>query len=168
MPKGLETGKTLYESLVGFQFFLLISVLCIVHRDDPEKRRYTKLILEIRRKNAKTFIVAVIFILLFFLEPKFARFYSVAPDGSLSREIKDMMESIIKSSPYIEDKMIIRRDDIFCKLTDNKFVPLNYTNSRFDGKLPSVYVADEVGALPNNYAIEAMQSGQLTIKNKLG
>lgn len=29
-------------------------------------------------------------------------------------------------------------------------------------------MADEVGALPNSYAIEAMRSGQLNILNKLG
>jgi phage terminase large subunit-like protein len=34
--------------------------------------------------------------------------------------------------------------------------------------LPAAFLADEVGALPNNYAIEAMRSGQLNIKNKLG
>jgi phage terminase large subunit-like protein len=37
-----------------------------------------------------------------------------------------------------------------------------------DGKLPSVFLVDETGALPNAYAIEAMRSGQLTILNKLG
>ena len=37
-----------------------------------------------------------------------------------------------------------------------------------DGKLPNVFCADEVGALPNSYAIEAMRSGQLNILNKLG
>ena len=37
-----------------------------------------------------------------------------------------------------------------------------------DGKLPNVFLADEVGALPNSYAIEAMRSGQLNILNKLG
>jgi phage terminase large subunit-like protein len=31
-----------------------------------------------------------------------------------------------------------------------------------------VFLADEVGALPNSYAIEAMRSGQLNILNKLG
>ena len=35
-------------------------------------------------------------------------------------------------------------------------------------RLPSVFVVDEVGALPNAYALEAMRSGQLTILNKLG
>jgi phage terminase large subunit-like protein len=37
-----------------------------------------------------------------------------------------------------------------------------------DGKLPNVFLADEVGALPNPYAIESMRSGQLNILNKLG
>ena len=49
-----------------------------------------------------------------------------------------------------------------------KDVPLNYSNSRLDGKLPSVFLIDETGTLPNPYAIEAMSSVQLTIKNKLG
>ena len=37
-----------------------------------------------------------------------------------------------------------------------------------DGRLPNAFIADEVGALPNSYPIEAMQSGQLNILNKLG
>ena len=128
--------------------------------------------LEICRKNGKTFLIAVIFILLFLLEPKFSKFYSVAPDGSLSREIKEAIEEILASSPAIQgdglQKFKVKRDEIVCKLNKNKYVPLNYSNSRLDGKLPSVFLIDETGALPNPYAIEAMSSGQLTIKNKLG
>ena len=37
-----------------------------------------------------------------------------------------------------------------------------------DGKEPSVFIADEVGALPTPYAVEAMRSGQLMVINKLG
>jgi phage terminase large subunit-like protein len=37
-----------------------------------------------------------------------------------------------------------------------------------DGKLPNAFCADEVGALPISYPIEAMRSGQLNILNKLG
>ena len=37
-----------------------------------------------------------------------------------------------------------------------------------DGRLPNAYCADEVGALPTNYPVEAMRSGQLNILNKLG
>lgn len=172
MPKGLKVGENIYNCLVGFQFFLIVAILCVVHRTDKKKRRYQKALLEICRKNGKTFLIAVIFILLFLLEPKFSKFYSVAPDGSLSREIKEAIEEILASSPAIQgdgiQKFKVKRDEIVCKLNKNKYVPLNYSNSRLDGKLPSVFLIDETGALPNSYAIEAMSSGQLTIKNKLG
>lgn len=174
MPKGLMAGRPIYDCMAGFQWMLIIASLCVVEADNPKKRKYEKSILEIARKNGKTFIVAVLVILLFLLEPRYSYFYSVAPDGSLSREIKKSLEEIIGFNPEVlpqegADKMFrLRRDDIECYLTSSKFIPLNYSNSRLDGKLPNVFIADEVGALPNSYAIEAMQSGQLTILNKLG
>ena len=67
-----------------------------------------------------------------------------------------------------EDEFKILRDSITLKDKSTKYVPLNYSTSRMDGKEPSVFIADEVGALPTAYPVEAMRSGQLLIKNKLG
>ena len=174
MPKGLSAGQTVKNALSGFQWLLLVAVLCTVHRESPAKRRYERAIFEIARKNGKTFLVAVTFLLLFFLEPKLSRFYSVAPDGALSREVKTAIQEIIKVSPALSGeyegklKFKVLRDSIKCQLTDSEYFPLNYSTSRLDGKLPNVFLVDEAGALPNPYAIEAMASGQLTILNKLG
>ena len=174
MPKGLQAGRTIKDSLAGFQWLLIVAVLCTVYRDKPEKRRYERAVFEICRKNGKTFLIGVIFLLLFFLEPKLSKFYSVAPDGSLSREVKSAIHDIIISSPALagkyngKDKFKMLRDQITCNLTENDYFPLNYSTSRLDGKLPNVFLVDEAGALPNPYAIEAMASGQLTILNKLG
>lgn len=174
MAKGLQAGKTVKQSLAGFQWLLIIAVLCTVHRDQPEKRRYENCIFEICRKNGKTFIVAVLFLLLFFLEPRFSKFYSVAPDGSLSREVKTALDDILSISPALNGEYKGRlkfkklRDSVKCQITDSEFIPLNYSTSRLDGKLPNVFLVDEAGALPNSYPIEAMRSGQLTILNKLG
>lgn len=174
MPKGLKINHSIYDCVAGFQWVLIIASLCVMCSDNEAKRRYETVVLEIARKNGKTFIIAVLFILLFFLEPMYSYFYSVAPDGSLSREIKKAIEEIIGYNPKIfpkegKDRMFkVRRDDIECFLTNSKYIPLNYSNSRLDGKLPNVFLVDEVGALPNPYAIEAMRSGQLTILNKLG
>ena len=88
MAKGPRTGKTVYEALAGYQWLIITALLCCVHREDPTRRRYERALLEICRKNGKTFVVAVLFILLFLLEPPFSRFFSVAPDGDLAREIK--------------------------------------------------------------------------------
>lgn len=173
MPKGLKAGQSIYQCSCGYQWVFYISILCVVYRDNPEKRRYETAILEIARKNFKTYTIATIFILLFLLEPKYSKFYSVAPDGSLSREVKTAIEETLKSSPLIylhkdSRRFKILRDYIQFNLTESRYYPLNYSSSRMDGKLPNVFLADEVGALPNPYAIESMRSGQLNILNKLG
>lgn len=107
------------------------------------------------------------------MEPNLSKFYSVAPDGSLSKEVKEAISDTLKSSPAIYEfngkpRFKILRDYISCELTNNKLIPLSYSTNRMDSKLPNAFIADEVGALPNNYPIEAMRSGQLNILNKLG
>ena len=173
MPKGLKAGKSLYECSCGYQWLFYTAVLAIVHRDNPQKRKHETAILEICRKNFKTYTIGTMFILLFLLEPKYSKFYSVAPDGSLSREVKTAIEETLRSSPLVYlykdvPRFRLLRDYIQFNLTESKYYPLNYSANRFDGKLPNVFLADEVGALPNSYAIEAMRSGQLNILNKLG
>ena len=173
MPKGLKAGQTLYECTTGYQWLFYIAILCVVHRDNPKKRRYETGILEICRKNFKTYTISTIFIILFVTEPEFSKFYSVAPDGSLSREIREAISETIRSSPlvyeYKETKRFkILRDYIMFKPTSTQYIPLSYSTSRMDGKLPNAFIADEVGALPISYPIDAMRSGQLNILNKLG
>lgn len=69
MSKGLRAGKSIYNSLSGYQWILIVASLCTIFKNEPKKRRYQTVILEICRKNGKTFIVALLFILLFYLEP---------------------------------------------------------------------------------------------------
>lgn len=173
MPKGLKAGQSLYECTSGYQWVFYTAILCTVYRDNPNKRRYETGVLEICRKNFKTYTIATIFILLFLTEPQFSKFYSVAPDGSLSREIREAIAETIRSSPLVyeyhdQKRFKILRDYIMFKPTQTQYIPLSYSTSRMDGKLPNAFCADEVGALPVNYPIEAMRSGQLNILNKLG
>lgn len=173
MPKGLKAGQTLYECTCGYQWLLYTAALCTVYRDNENKRRYETCLLEICRKNFKTYTVATIFIILFLTEPNFSKFYSVAPDGTLSREIREAIAETIKSSPLLYEykgakRFKVLRDYIMFKPTQTQYIPLSFSTSRMDGRLPNAYCADEVGALPTNYPIEAMRSGQLNILNKLG
>ncbi len=173
MPKGLKSGKTLYECTTGYQWLFYTAILCVVYKNNPKKRRYETGVLEICRKNFKTYTIATIFILLFLTEPKFSKFYSVAPDGALSKEIREAISETIRSSPLIYEfksskRFKILRDYILFKPKQSQYIPLSYSTSRMDGRLPNAFIADEVGALPTNYAIEAMRSGQLNILNKLG
>ena len=89
MPKGLKAWQTLYECTTGYQWLLYTAVLCTVYRDNPEKRRYEIGLLEIARKNFKTYTVATIFIILMLTEPRFAEFH-----------IKDNFEETYKFAIY--------------------------------------------------------------------
>ena len=173
MPKGLKAGQSLYNCTTGYQWLFYTAILCTVYKDNPQKRRYETGILEICRKNFKTYTIATLFIILFLSEPQFSKFYSVAPDGSLSKEIKGAIEETIKSSPLVYEykdtkRFRITRDYIRFNPKESLYSPLAFSTSRMDGKLPNSFCADEVGALNTNYPIEAMRSGQLNILNKLG
>ena len=173
MPKGLKARQSLYNCTCDYQWLFYTAVLCTVYRDNPDKRRYETGLLEICRKNFKTYTCATTFIVLFLTEPRFSKFYSVAPDGSLSKEIKEAISDTLKSSPMVymhKDKRRFRilRDYIEFTPLETRLTPLAYSTSNMDGKLPNAFIADEVGALPISYPIDAMRSGQLNILNKLG
>lgn len=173
MPKGLKAGESLYNCSTGYQWFIYIAVFCTVYRADTKRRKYETCLLEICRKNFKTYTVGTIFIIAFLTEPQFSKFYSVAPDGSLSKEIQEAISETLRSSPAIYEykgnkRFKILRDYISFKPLLSKFIPLSYSTSRMDSRMPNVFCADEVGALPINYPVEAMRSGQINMKNRLG
>ena len=173
MPKGLKAGVPLAECTCGYQWLFYIAIFCVVYRNNEEKRRYETGLLEICRKNFKTYTVATIFILLLLTEPQFSKFFSVAPDGSLSREIREAISETLRSSPLVysykgKNRFKILRDYISFKPFNSVYTPLSFSTSRMDGRLPNAFCADEVGALPTIYPLEAMRSGQLNILNKLG
>lgn len=174
MPTGFLVGKPVINSLLPYQCLFFVASFCVVYRDNNTRRKHERVVLEICRKQGKSFIVGLTFIIQLLLAPRFSRLYSVAPDGALSKEVKIAIEQLIRCCPYLNNeykgklKFKINRDEIKCQLTDNIYYPLNYSNSRLDGKMPTVYLVDETGALPNSYALTAMASGQATVVNKLG
>ena len=159
------------EGMEDYAWLLIIATLCTKLKNNENKdiRYYTTALLEISRKNFKTFYSAVIFILLMLTDPQFSRFFSVAPDLKLSKELQLALKKIIKVSPLLaeDDVFKILRSEIRCVLTDSEYVPLAYSEDKMDGKLANAFLADEAGAM-DSYPIEAMRSSQITLFNKLG
>ncbi len=169
-----DLKKTLDESLEDYAMFFIIAVFCtkmIDPDDNVEVRYYKTAVLKISRKNFKTFNAAVIFIILMIMEPRFSRFFSVAPDLKLSKELQIALRKIIKSSPALDDELDpafkTLRSEIRCNWSESEYVPLAYSEDKMDGKLPAAFLADEAGAM-DSYPIEAMRSGQVTLINPLG
>lgn len=161
----------IYDSIEPYAMLFVIATLCTYRRADEKIRYYDTGVLEIARKNYKTFNAAIIFIILMLTEPQFSRFFSVAPDLQLSSELKLAIRKIIKSSPMLIDEIDpafkVLRSQIRCLLNDNEYTPLAYSQDDMDGKLAKAFLADEAGAM-DEYPVEAMRSSQINIKNKLG
>lgn len=160
----------IYDGLEDYAWLFIVATLC-TKLAGTEYRYYLTSLLEIARKNFKTFNSAIIFILLMLIEPDFSRFFSVAPDLALSSELKVAIRKIIKSSPALIDEVDpafkILRAQIKCLLNDNEYTPLAYSQDRMDGRMANVFLADEAGAM-DDYPVEAMRSSQITLPDGLG
>lgn len=108
----------------------------------------------------KTFLTAIIFIILMLTEPEYSEFYSVAPTRELSSIIKKEMSQLIEKSPLISKHFEVLTSEIRCSATNSKFVPLATTNNTMDGRLATAYVADEVEHLPPFYRNIIRKNGQ--------
>ncbi len=163
-----DLHKPLYVCMENYAWFLIVAVFCTKYTEDGT-RYYQTALLEICRKNFKTFYSGVIFIIGMLTEGKFARFFSVAPDLKLSKELQNAIRKLIKSSPALNDGTIFKtlRSEIRCLATESEYTPLAYSDDKMDGKMANIFLADEAGAM-DDYPVEAMRSSQITLKNKLG
>jgi phage terminase large subunit-like protein len=161
-----DLHKPLLYCMEDYAWLLIVAVFCTRTREG-NYRLYQTALLEICRKNFKTFYSAVIFLIGMITEPKFSRFFSVAPDLKLSKELQVALHKIIKSSPALMANFKTLRSEIRCLLTESDFIPLAYSDDKMDGKMAHMFLADEAGAM-DDYPVEAMRSSQITLRNKLG
>lgn len=160
-----DLHKPMPEALEDYAMFFITALFCTKAADG--RSYYSDGLLEIARKNFKTFTSGVIFVLAMVKLPKFSRLFSVAPDLKLSSELKIAIKKIIKSSPLLEPYFRVMRAEVRCSFTETEYTPLAYSNDKLDGKLAHLFLADEVGAM-DSYPVEAMRSSQVVLKDKLG
>lgn len=167
---GFVAGKSVYDGIVGFQCLILCAIFGWRYKDDESKFRYRDVVLFITRKNAKTFLVALIFILLMLTEQNFSEFYSICIDRDLAKETRKAMAQIIKASPALDNHFFVSDSEIGiirCELTHSFYYPRTSKANKNNSIRPAAVCADEVGAFVDNDNIQAMRKGQLSVKNPL-
>lgn len=175
---------SIYDAMEDYAWLLITATLCTMWREGSEIyddnkvsfesckiRYYTTALLEISRKNHKTFYCAVIIILLMLTGVGFGRYFSVAPTLAQSSEVKLAVRKILKSSPLLVDEedpaFKILRSEVTCNINESNFTPLAYSNDNLDSRLANAFVADEAGGM-DSYPLEAMRSSQIEIINNIG
>ena len=127
-------NKSAYENLAGFQWLLIVNVLC-VKRKSNNKRRYELSIMLIARKNGKTMISSLMFMLLMLLSEPRAEYYSIAPDRELSGQLYKEFVKLIENSPQMSKYFKVLRSEIRCTINNSVYKPLAFSINRLDGRL---------------------------------
>lgn len=163
-------GKPILVGLFGFQAFFFVNVFGWRFKKDGKKYRYRDVTLFIPRKNSKTWICAVILLILMLTEDYYSEFYSICLDRDLAAEVKKAMTQIINASPAISKHFktsTTLSGKITCNLTKSFYQARTAEANKNNSIRPSAYIADEIGAFRDYKNINAMKSGQLSVKNPL-
>lgn len=163
-------GKNIYEGLENFQAFFIANIFGWRYKTDAKKYRYREVDLFIPRKNTKTFLAALIFIILMLTEDDYSEFYSICLDRDLAGEVKKAIAQILNVSPAVGQYFNIPKTlsgRLECTLTHSFYQPRTAEANRNNSIKPSAFIADEFGAMKDNSNVEAMKSGQLNIRNPL-
>lgn len=167
---GFVAGKQVLENLADFQCFFLANIFGWRFKDKPEKFRYNDITLYIARKNAKTALVAIAFLLLMLTEQDYSEFYSICLNKELAAEIRKAMVQILEASPLISKHFTWSDTEvgiIKCKITKSFFKPRTAESGKNNSIRPSAFVSDEHGNFKDNANFTAMKSGQKNVINPL-
>lgn len=167
---GFVAGKQVLENLADFQCFFLANIFGWRFKDKPEKFRYNDITLYIARKNAKTALVGLTFLLLMLTEQNYSEFYSICLTRELAAEIRKSMVQILNASPVIAKHFEWSRTEIGkikCKITQSFFQPRTAESGKNNSIRPSAFVSDEHGNFKDNANFTAMKSGQKNVINPL-
>ena len=167
---GFVAGKQVLENLADFQCFFLANIFGWRFKDKPEKFRYNDITLYIARKNAKTALVGLTFLLLMLTEQNYSEFYSICLTRELAAEIRKAMVQILEASPLIAKHFEWSRTEIGkikCKITQSFFQPRTAESGKNNSIRPSAFVSDEHANFKNNSNFTAMKSGQKNVINPL-
>lgn len=167
---GFFAGDSILSHIEGFQALLICAIFGWRYKSNPKKFRYRDVTLYIPRKNAKTFIVALILILLMLTEQSFSEFYSICVDRELAKETRKGMAQLIAASPAIAKYFTVSESEIGiikCKLTKSYYYPRTSKANKNNSIRPACFVSDEHGALVTNDNVQAMRKGQLSVLNPL-
>ena len=162
-------GKSIYEGLENFQAFFIANIFGWRYKSDSRKFRYREVDLFIPRKNSKTFLAALIIIILMLTEDEYSEFYSICLDRDLAGEVKKAISQILNASPLVSEYFNIPKTlsgRMECTLTHSFYQPRTAEANRNNSIRPSAFIADEYGAMKDNANVESSATTICSIDNK--
>lgn len=167
---GFVSNKEILSNLADFQCFFIANIFGWRFKDKHYKFRYNDNTLFIARKNAKTALVSIVYILLMLTEQNYSEFYSICLTKELASELKKAIGQIIGASPAVKKYFKVSTTTtgrITCKLTNSFFEPRVNEAGKNNSIRPCVVCSDEHGNFKEVSNFNAMKSGMKNVLNPL-
>lgn len=167
---GFVAGQPVLKHLSPYQAFFIVNLFGWRHKDRPYKFKHSDITLFVARKNSKTGIVAIIFILLMLTEQDYSEFYSICINRDLAGEVRKAMVQILGASPHLAKHFNVSQSalgKLECKITHCFFQPRVSQAGANNGIRPCAFLFDEAGNFQDRSNWDAMCSGQKSVLNPL-
>lgn len=164
---GFYASEPIYRHMAGFQFFILENIFCWKSKDNDYRRLVEEVLLEMGRKSAKSFICALIELIIQLRSPKFAQHAIAGKTRDISKLVKESMRELILASPAIKKYFKITREMITCTINHSTSKALSGEANNINGLLLSTYIVDEVGNQENGDIVGALKLSQMSTKTRL-
>ena len=164
---GEFAGKPCYDYIGGFQWYILVNIYCVKHRNNPKKRRFEKACVFIARKNAKTWLVSMFMLLALFLEPDYAQLVAAANTRDQAKILFNEIKKTLDVSPELGKRFKVLSNSVTNKANNNYLFPIAAEARTTDGMLVSVGCVDEYGAAKDSAIYDSLQTSMLATVNRL-
>lgn len=164
---GFYTGEPIIDHIAGFQAMILENLFGWINIDNG-KRLITDIVLLIGRKSGKSFLCALLEILLMLTGEKFQQHAVGAKTREISAIVKRETEQLIKANPILLKRFKVQRDKIICKSNESYMRNLSGEANNINGLLLTSYIVDEVANMVDHEVIGALRLSQMSTKQRLG
>lgn len=168
---GFYVGEPITNHIAGFQAMIFENIFCWFDKHEDENGLHKKMIeevyLQVGRKSGKSFICAILEILIMLRSPRFSQHAIAGKTRDISTIVKRETEQLIKSSPALAKYFKITRDKILCTLNESYMKALSGEANNINGLLLSSFIVDEVANQESQDIIGALKLSQMNTKERL-
>lgn len=163
--RGELAGKPM--RLEPWQCFFIGQIFGWVHREDPDRRRFTSAHLFVARKNGKSQLAASIALAMAVLDKDGApQLVTAATKRDQAREVFDEVCRCVNSQPVLSKRFKVRRAEVLCP-NSGTIRPLSSDANTLDGLNLNLAVVDEFHAMKNGDLYRVLASSMGSRKSPL-
>lgn len=161
-------GMPMNEALSDWQWFFFTNILCF-YRKESGKRKYTKVLLNISRKNGKTQISALLSLWLLLADQEGAPMVCLAANNRLQAGEDFKFCSAFARQLDPKEKLIKQyTSELKTPFNNGRLAVFSSESTGIDGYNPSSFLVDEMGGARDTSMVDVFRSGQAARRNPLG